>query len=957
MHKRKLSGLLAVAVLIGSMWFGGVFANAENTATDIVLSQDGTNITTAYYDYYGKYSKTYAPVGFTSVYGSSLVLAEDMSNAISTIEGKTAAILDQNNSWCEWEVAVENEGRYAIYLDYYALPAADKDILLSLEVDGYNPYTEAKNFKLPRLWTDVLDENGFQTDSVGDDIQPVQKERNIWLRDTFVDVEGLYSEPYFVYLTEGTHKIKLSLAREAVAIYQISLGNEVKPLTYSEYISQYTDIDKTSGDAKIQQAELIYEKNTSLIYPTYDRSDASTTPNSPSTLCLNTIGQSNWTTVGDSISWKVDIEKAGLYRIALRARQNQNQGMKSYRTLKINGEIPFAEAENIAFPYAQKWYIKTLGDDEPLYFYLEPGDVINLTAVSGEMSEPLRDIRQSLLSVNALYREIITVTSTDPDIYRDYSLASQIPEIEERLLVMADFVKSTADKISVITGTRGSQAAELDYMSEMLYEFSEDAETIPERLAKFKDAINDIGSIISNIGSQPLELDYIAFLPENAETPEVSVGFFESLSFGIRQFLASFVLDYNGYHTGENTDNVTVNVWVSTGRDEMRIIKNLISDSFTPKHNINVELNMVDTSSTLIKASLSGKGPDAALLVTGPMELAYRGALVELSQYGIDDIYNEFYEGTWTPFRHNGGVYALPETESFDLLFYRTDVFAELGLNVPDTWDEFYDVMEVLQKEQLLVGIPEINSANMGVSTGINTFYKFLIQSGEDYFNDTKTMVNFNSEKGYDAFYKWVELYREYGLPRQYDFYSRFRMGEMPLAIQNYTSYNQLSKAAPELKGLWSIAPIPGTKREDGTICRAQNATFTGCIMMKDAVKKGKNKETAEFLKWWVGEETQTAYALKLEGTMGIAARYTPANRNALKNLSWSVSEYGILDTQMSEVRPIPAVPGNYLINRSLTTAFRAAVSGTSSTRQALTVSVKSINDEIARKRKEFNLE
>ena len=129
------------------------------------------------------------------------------------------------------------------------------------------------------------------------------------------------------------------------------------------------------------------------------------------------------------------------------------------------------------------------------------------------------------------------------------------------------------------------------------------------------------------------------------------------------------------------------------------------------------------------------------------------------------------------------------------------------------------------------------------------------------------------------------------------------------------------------------------------------------CRRETAAVKKGKDKETAEFLKWWVGEDTQTAYALKLEGTMGIAARYTPANRNTLKNLSWSVSEYGILNTQMSEIRPIPAVPGNYLINRSLTTAFRAAVSGTSSTRQALTVSVKSINDEITRKRKEFNLE
>ena len=127
--------------------------------------------------------------------------------------------------------------------------------------------------------------------------------------------------------------------------------------------------------------------------------------------------------------------------------------------------------------------------------------------------------------------------------------------------------------------------------------------------------------------------------------------------------------------------------------------------------------------------------------------------------------------------------------------------------------------------------------------------------------------------------------------------------------------------------------------------------------MMKSAVKSGKDKETASFLKWWAGYETQTAYAQKLEGTMGVAARYTPANLQALGSIAWSVKEYEMLSEQMQNIIPLPAVPGNYLISRSLTTAFRSAVSGTSSTRQALTVSVKNINDEIMRKRNEFNLD
>jgi outer membrane protein OmpA-like peptidoglycan-associated protein len=38
----------------------------------------------------------------------------------------------------------------------------------------------------------------------------------------------------------------------------------------------------------------------------------------------------------------------------------------------------------------------------------------------------------------------------------------------------------------------------------------------------------------------------------------------------------------------------------------------------------------------------------------------------------------------------------------------------------------------------------------------------------------------------------------------------------MPVVIQNYTFYNQLSVAAPEIKGCWGFQPVPGTVQEDG---------------------------------------------------------------------------------------------------------------------------------------------
>lgn len=59
------------------------------------------------------------------------------------------------------------------------------------------------------------------------------------------------------------------------------------------------------------------------------------------------------------------------------------------------------------------------------------------------------------------------------------------------------------------------------------------------------------------------------------------------------------------------------------------------------------------------------------------------------------------------PYKYNGKYYALPETQSYDMLFYRTDVFEELGLVPPETWQDFYEMIPILQQNNMLIGIPE----------------------------------------------------------------------------------------------------------------------------------------------------------------------------------------------------------------------------------------------------------
>ena len=66
------------------------------------------------------------------------------------------------------------------------------------------------------------------------------------------------------------------------------------------------------------------------------------------------------------------------------------------------------------------------------------------------------------------------------------------------------------------------------------------------------------------------------------------------------------------------------------------------------------------------------------------------------------------------------------------------------------------------------------------------------------------------------AFQRLTSLYDDYGLDLAFDFSNRFRSGEMPIAITDFSAYNQMSIFAPEIDGLWSMMPVPGVVDENG---------------------------------------------------------------------------------------------------------------------------------------------
>lgn len=194
---------------------------------------------------------------------------------------------------------------------------------------------------------------------------------------------------------------------------------------------------------------------------------------------------------------------------------------------------------------------------------------------------------------------------------------------------------------------------------------AEDTDSIPSRISNFRDNLSGLSSWLAYRRDQPLEIDYILVASPEAKLPSPTASMASKFINSLKAFIYSFIEDYT--NIGEVYEGQKViKVWVGGGRDQAQIIRDLINDSFTPQTGIKVNVSLVQAG--LIEAILAGKGPDVVLTVSRgqPVNLAARGALVDLSKFkDFDQVKKRFAPTALVPYTYNGGVYGLPVTQDF----------------------------------------------------------------------------------------------------------------------------------------------------------------------------------------------------------------------------------------------------------------------------------------------------
>ena len=942
-------------VLIALILPFGLQTYANNSMPDAVeFFHDAENSYTAYINRHGNASRP--NTDFETRLPARDFYASDFNTSIINYLGYEGALkISGARGFIEWEVELD-EGLYYLGFDF-AYDTDGRKSLYDVHIDGELPFNEIRGIPLGAVYRDTA-LVGTLKDSRNNDIRPPQEMVAKWQFQEHMNINDKDANPFLFYFSGGKHTISLVISGEQLILGDIVLFNRPGLPTYEEALAHYMEMGYLKGNntSEIILAQNPYQKSSTVLIAGFDRSSPLTMPASANEIVLNTIGGLNWSKTGQWISWQVEVPEDGLYQIAIRYRQNLMQGSSSTRRVYINGEVPFLEAGAISFPYNSGWRMLVLGGGEPYQFYLTEGiNEIKMEVVLGEMAEIIKVIEECTYDLNELYRRVVMITGITPDPLRDYFIERQVPDFSEILNENSQkLLSGVSEVLKESTGNSGENIAMIENAARVLSTLAERPEDIKNRLNRFKDAINNLGAFVVTVSDQPLELDYILVYTQDQSLPKTRPGFFENLFFSIRAFFSSFkkfeIAD------AENSRG-SLRVWVGGGREQLQIYRNMIDDMFTPEYGIDVTIELVIGS--LMEALMAGQNPDITFgnSPASVVNFAMRGALVDICQFdGFEEATLQFSPSALVPFRYNGKYYSIPETQGFDIMYYRKDIFADLGLSVPQTWDDFYRLAPIIKRNNLQIGLPPL-MANVDPASGTNPniqnmFSMFLFQYGGSYYNEDLTETAFDTEEAIRAFVDVTELYTMYEFPMAYDFITLFKMGVMPLYIGSYTGYTGVRIIAPEINGLWDIAPLPGTPKSDGTIDRSASSQVGGPIILRNTQTP---KDAWKFVNWWVSTPAQVRWGQEIEAVLGPAGRYATANIEAMKSLPWTLDEQEVILAQWEHIQGVPEAPGSYFIPIGVSNALRTTITYRGNPRLSINYWNGRINEELARKRRELS--
>ncbi|HLT00458.1 MAG TPA: extracellular solute-binding protein [Acholeplasma sp.] len=851
------------------------------------------------------------------------------------------------NEKVTFNVTVNQTGLYKIGLDYYSETTSIHEIELALKVNGSYPFYEASQLTLKTFFETT---NEFNQDRYGNDIMPNATQKRMWYHDDFKDASRLYPEGLLFKLDEGVNQIEIETVNGYFLIGQIYVENQKELISYDTYIGNMVDL-KHDHYIEIEAENVSLKNNVSIRYGT-DRNPTNT-PFGLIEARLNVLDGATFDNSGLTVYYDIEVPQTGLYYITFKAVQNK-QNTRVFRTLTIDGKIPFEEAKTISFD-SGSWQNYTVGDHERNYgFLLEAGTHrIGLTVNSAPYRKIYQDITKVMRGVNDLALDIKKLTGNQIDENRDWEITDYLPNLATDLNQFAEIIESDYNLYVEITENAKDSdiSAGLKMAYGWLYELAAAPNSVPKNINRLigttASVMQRLGIILPLVIDSPLTIDKFYVHGSEAWIKPANPGFFEGIWYEIQRFFASFFSDQFGIIKEPNE----LNIWVNRSRQYVNLMQQMADNGFTQDTGIKVNISLMPNEDKLILATASGTQPDLAMGVAGwrPYDFAIRNSLVDLSTLdGFDELTTHMMPGAFMQLIYQDGVYGIPETQNFNVLFYRRDILNNLNLDVPDTWDDVLDMLPELQRYGMNF-YSMLSSTSAFKSFGATM--PFIMQHGGKIYTQDALRATLDSEEVISAMTLMSDLFTVYALPLEVgSFYNQFRYGNIPVGIGDFGMYIQLLFAAPEIAGLWDIAPLPGIEL-NGVVNRSYDGASTSSMIFKNSSKQ---LEAWEFLKWWMSTETQTLYAENLMTAFGAEYMWNTANVDAFMQMSINASHKSVFLEQWQWVLDTAKTPASYMLEREISNAWNRIVYDGVNVRVAMEDAQVVVNKEIFRKMVEF---
>ncbi|WP_052849726.1 ABC transporter substrate-binding protein [Streptomyces avicenniae] len=298
-----------------------------------------------------------------------------------------------------------------------------------------------------------------------------------------------------------------------------------------------------------------------------------------------------------------------------------------------------------------------------------------------------------------------------------------------------------------------------------------------------------------------------------------------------------------------------------------------IVDRFNATHDdiqVNFEQIPAGTSggySKMFNAVRAGRAPDVATVEYPQMPgFVTQNVIQPITRYGVEDLAGEYPEWAWRQAALGDEVYGLPKDVAPTVLFYRSDLFEEYGLQPPTTWDEYRATAEQLQERNPEAAITTFSTADAGLVSSL------AWQAGADWFDtSTGTWALETDDPATTRMTEYWDGLIADGLVNAEPTYAEKHINDLnagtslTLLAAPWSAAN-LSRFVPELAGKWGVAPLPTWDGQP----RAGN--YGGSVMTLP-VGSPHPDEAMEFARW----VSTSPDAVEAASTMSTAF---PANVN-----------------------------------------------------------------------------